>query len=204
MLFAATDRHGVSRARTFDGDGALHEAEDYPYGFPPEEVDGQALLRWLRSGGPKGSQARATPRGLTIPASSNGSQGTSARPRSPGRDRGALRQDVPARSAARVPLVSSADAHPGNRRVGSSPADHSRYLAHHIAGARLVVFPTNDIRPVPTSTRRGRRPCRGVPHRRPSRGGAAAQARHGAVHRHRRLDGSRGRDGGPALAPIAR
>ncbi len=150
LLFAATDPQRVSALVLVTTTARYTRGDDYPFGFPPEEADRRAAAvaaAW-------GSEGFAK---LVYPSRADDSrfiewfaryQRSAA---SPGRVEALYARMFQLDARHALPLVTAPTLILATENP-FIPADHSRYLAEHISGARLVVFPTADIATVYSST----------------------------------------------------
>jgi class 3 adenylate cyclase/pimeloyl-ACP methyl ester carboxylesterase len=146
MLFAATEPARTAALVLMTATARYTTADDYPYGFPPDEVDAQA--RWLAE--IWGTEAFAR---ICYPSRTNDSRFIELFARyqraagSPSKIEALYKQIFKLDSRHALPIIGAPTLVLATEgRVVST--EHSRFLADHIAGARLVVFPTKDIAPL--------------------------------------------------------
>ena len=202
-LFAATHPERTRALVLYEAMPRMSWAPDYDWALRREEREA------LRCGASRwGDGSRILP--LAPSAAANPRlRGWFATARAAGRQprhgRAAADDERPGRRPGGAALDPGADA-----RRCTAPSDtfidirHSRYLAEHIPGARLVELPGAEALSFGDDDGRAARRDRGVPHRRPPGAATRAGPGHRDVLRHRRLDAPRRRARRPALARAAR
>ena len=143
LLFAATDPQRVSALVLVTTTARYTRAEDYPLGFPPEEADDRAAALAALWGSERFAKM-VYPSRAGDPRFIEWFARYQRAAASPGRVEALYARmfRLDARHALALVTAPTLILATENRFI---EADHSRYLAEHIAGARLVVHPTTDI-----------------------------------------------------------
>jgi class 3 adenylate cyclase len=146
MLFAATEPARTAALVLMSPTARYTTADDYPYGFPPEEVEAQA--HWI--GEIWGTEAFAR---ICYPSRAQDARFVQWFARfqraaqSPSKIEALYNQIFRLDSRHALPVISVPTLVLATEsRIISG--EHSRFIADHIDGARLVVFPTKDVLPL--------------------------------------------------------
>lgn len=146
MLFAATEPARTAALVLMTATARYTTADDYPYGFPPEDVEAQA--HWI--GEIWGTEAFAR---ICYPSKAHDARFVQWFARyqraagSPSKIEALYNQIFRLDSRHALPVISVPTLVLATEsRVISG--EHSRFIADHIDGARFVVFPTKDVVPM--------------------------------------------------------
>ncbi|MFY9586203.1 MAG: adenylate/guanylate cyclase domain-containing protein, partial [Actinomycetota bacterium] len=146
MLFAAAEPARTTALVLVKATARYTSTDDYPYGFPPSEVEAQA--RWM--GEFWGTEAFAR---VIYPSKVNDPRFVQWFARyqraagSPSKIEALYKQIFLLDSRHALPLI-SAPTLVVTTESQMIPMEQSRFVADHIDGARLIVFPTKDMIPL--------------------------------------------------------
>jgi class 3 adenylate cyclase len=147
MLFAATYPDRVSALMLGNTSARLREAPDYPIGSPPEQLEAFATLV-EESWGTEDLASLASPSQASDPAYRRWGAKFMRAAATPRAAAAQVRYSFGLDARAVLPLIRVPTLVMHMRDFQFIPVTHGRYLAEHIAGARLLELPGADMSPV--------------------------------------------------------
>ena len=145
MLFAATEPARTAALVLVAGTARYTSAEDYPYGFQPEDV--QTLARWIAENWATDAAVQTFwPSRVDDPRFTKWFARYQRAAASPGKIEELYGQILRLDSRHALPLISAPTLVVATQNPVIS-AEQAQFVADHIDGARLVSFPTKDVAP---------------------------------------------------------